>query len=538
MADADTLAETFDYVIIGAGSAGSVLANRLTEDPRVTVLVLEAGGSERHPYIEAPAAFIRTIDDRRFNWCFETEPADGVKGRAIHFPRGKALGGSSAINGHLYVRGQARDYDTWAQLGNRGWSYADVLPYFMRSEKRPGGDPGFRGSDGPLHVSDVHERHPLCEAFIEGVTGLGMPLNPDYNGAAQEGVAFYQRTIRNGRRWSAAHAFLRPAMRRPNLTVRSSARVSGVTFDGRMATGVAYRHHGRPMHARAGREVILSAGAIASPQILQISGVGPPAHLQAIGVAVRHALPGVGEGFQDHYACRVAARVRGIGTLNERARGLRLVGEVVRWYATGGGLLAFSPGHVGVFMRSSDNLEDPDLQFVFTPASYSDGMVGRLQPFPGMTVGVWQMRPESRGHVRARSAEPDDAPVIQPNYLAAERDRELLVAGIKQCRTFLATPPLAPYVDVETLPGAGVRSDDEILDYARSRGATVYHAVSTCRMGADPLAVVDDHLRVHGLDRLRVVDASIMPTMPSANTNAATIMIAEKAADLIRSAWA
>ena len=531
-------AEAFDYVIIGAGTAGCVLSNRLTEDPRITVLLIEAGGSEKHPYIEAPAAFIKTIDDKRFNWCFETEPAQSVKNRAIHFPRGKALGGSSAINGHLYVRGQARDYDTWAQLGNRGWSYDDVLPYFRKSETRPGGDPEIRGSDGPIHVSDVHERHPLCDAFIKGVTSLGVPLNEDYNGRSQEGVGYYQRTIRNGRRRSAAHAYLRPAMKRPNLTVRSSAVVSRITFDGRRATGIAYRHHGREMVAAAGREVILSAGAIASPQILHVSGIGPAAHLASIGVTVQHALDGVGEGFQDHYACRVAARVKNQTTLNERARGPRLLAEIAHWYTTGRGLLAFSPAHVGVFMRSANHLDMPDLQFVFTPASYSEGVVGKLQPFPGMTTGVWQMRPESKGYVRARSADPHDAPIIQPNYLAAERDQQVLVGGIKQCRRFLATAALAAFYDEETLPGPDVRTDDEILDYARSRGATVYHAVSTCRMGADPLAVVDDHLRVRGLDRLRVIDASIMPTMPSANTNAATLMIAEKGADLVKASQA
>lgn len=526
---------TFDYIIIGAGSAGSVLANRLSEDPKVSVLVLEAGGSERHTFVEMPAAFIKTVDDPRFNWCFETEPAEGVKGRAILFPRGKALGGSSAINGHLYVRGQSRDYDTWAQLGNRGWSYDDVLPYFMRSECRPEGDPAVRGREGPLHVSDIHARHPLCETFIAGLEQeLGIPYDPDYNNGTQGGVSYYQRTIHNGRRWSAAHAFLRPAMRRANVTVVTGAVVSEITFDGTRATGINYRHHGRPMQALAGREVVLSAGAIASPHLLQLSGIGPGPLLRDIGVPVRHELPGVGEGFQDHYAVRVAARVKGHETLNERARGLRLGWEVIKWMTAGKGMLAFSPAHVAAFLKSMPHLETPDLQFVFTPASYAEGMIGALQPFPGMTTGTWQLRPESKGYVRARSRFPHDAPIIQPNYLAAETDQQALIAGVRWCRRFLGTEALRPYVEAETLPGRDVESDDEILDYARSRGATVYHAVSTCRMGSDPMAVVDDQLRVKGLQRLRVIDASVMPTMPSANTNAATLMIAEKGADLLK----
>lgn len=527
---------TFDYVIVGAGSAGSILANRLSEDPRVSVLVLEAGGSEKHLFVEMPAAFIKTIDDPRFNYCFHTEPSDGVKGRAILFPRGKALGGSSAINGHLYVRGQSRDYDTWAQLGNRGWSYDDVLPYFKRSENRPGGDADLRGQDGPLHVSDIHEKHPLCEAFIAGAQELGIPIDPDYNKGTQNGVSYYQRTIHKGRRWSAAHAFLRPAMRRPNVTVLTGAVASKLTFNGTRVTGLRYHHHGRSAEVLAGREVILSAGAIASPQLLQISGIGPGDLLRRIGVDVRHELKGVGESFQDHYAVRVAARVKKQLTLNERARGLRLGWEFAKWLAAGKGMLAFSPAHVATFLKSMPHLDTPDLQFIFTPASYAEGMIGALQPFPGMTTGTWQMRPESKGYVRAQSAEPHVAPLIQPNYLNADTDQRSLVAGIRMCRQFLATQALKPYFDGETLPGADIQTDDEILDYARARGATVYHAVSSCRMGSDPMAVVDDQLRVRGLQSLRVIDASVMPTMPSANTNAATMMIAEKGADLLKEA--
>ena len=526
--------EAADYVIVGAGSAGSVLAYRLSEDPDVKVLVIEAGGSERHPYVEMPVGFIKTINDSRFNWCFETEPTDAVKGRAIHFPRGKVLGGSSAINGHLYVRGQRLDYDTWGQLGNRGWSYEDVLPYFKKSETRPGGDPAFRGTEGPLHVSDIHERHPLCEAFLAGAGELGLKRNDDYNGATQEGCCYYQRTIRNGRRWSAAHAFLRPAMRRANVDVVSEAMVREITFEGRRATGIRFTRWGQERFAQARRAVILAAGAIQTPQLLQVSGIGPGEVLKSIGVAVRHEMAGVGEGFQDHYAVRVAARVKNQGTLNERARGFNLMAEVAKWYATGKSMIAFSPSHVAAFVRSEPHLEAPDLQFVFTPASYSENTIGQLQEFPGMTTGAWQMRPESRGYVRARSGDIHEAPVIQPNYLTHEGDQRAIVAGMKQCRAFLGTSPLAPYFDGETLPGKDVQRDDELLEYARERGATVYHAVSSCRMGPDDMAVVDDQLRVKGIDNLRVIDASVMPTMPSANTNAATLMIAEKGADLLK----
>lgn len=526
-------AETYDYVIVGAGSAGCVLANRLSAGGRSTVAVLEAGGTDRHPHILAPAGFVKTFQNPRFNWCFTTEPGEGVDGRSIYFPRGRVLGGSSSINGHLYVRGQARDYDSWAQMGNRGWSYADVLPYFRRSEDRSTGADEYRGAGGPQHISDIHARHPICEAFVEGAAELGLPRNPDYNGASQEGVAYYQRTIRKGRRASAAASFLRPAMRRPNLRVITRATVTGLQMEERCVTGVTYRRGGREHVIRAGREVILSAGAIGSPHLLQLSGIGAPELLGDIGIPVRHALSGVGEGLRDHFAARVVHRVSRPVTLNELAHGPRLWWEIARWMVSGTGLLAFSPAHVAAFVRSEPALDAPDLQIVFTPASYSDGVTGQLQRTPGMTAGFWQMRPESRGWVRARSADPQEAPAIQPNYLIAEEDRRAAVAGVRWCRRLLSTRALAPFSERETLPGLEAQTDEELLTHVRRRGATVYHAVGTCRMGPDPLAVVDERLRVHGLDRLRVVDASIMPSMPSANTNAATLMLAEKASDMI-----
>ncbi len=397
------MADSYDYVIVGAGSAGCVLANRLSTDPAIRVLLLEAGGSDLHPYIRAPAGFIKTFQSLRFNWCYTTEPVAGADNRPIYFPRGKVLGGSSAINGSLYVRGQQQDFDTWAQLGNRGWSFDDVLPYFRRSEDRSSGADAYHGTGGPQHVSDINERHPICEAFIAGAESLGVPRNPDYNGIEQEGVAHYQRTIRNGRRHSAATGYLAPVRRRPNLRVVTGAHVQRLDIADRRACGVTYRQGGQERRAIAAGEVILSAGTVNSPHLLQLSGIGPAAVLQGIGIEPLHELPGVGEGLQDHFATRVAHRVVLGRTLNERARGPRLWWEVANWLATGQGVLSLSPAHVGAFIRSHASLDAPDLQIVFTPASYSEGVTGKLQPFPGMTCGVWQMRPHSRGWVRARS---------------------------------------------------------------------------------------------------------------------------------------
>ncbi len=527
------MAGPYDYVIIGAGSAGCVLANRLSADPAISVLLLEAGGSDRHPYIRAPAGFIKTFQDPRFNWCYATEPGPGVDQREIFFPRGKVLGGSSSINGHLYVRGQVRDFDTWAQLGNRGWSYDDVLPYFQRSEDRSSGADAFHGAGGPQHVSDIGERHPVCEAFIDGAESLGVPRNPDYNGMTQEGVAYYQRTIRKGRRHSAATGFLHTVRRRPNLRIETSAHVLRLDCQGQRVLGVTYRQHGWVREARAGVETILAAGAVNSPHLLQVSGIGDAERLRDIGIAPVHHLRGVGEDLQDHYATRVAHRVTLGKTLNERARGPRLLWEIASWLATGEGLLSFSPAHVGAFLRSRPELDAPDLQVVFTPASYSDGVIGKLQPFPGMTCGVWQMRPHSRGWVRARSADPDVAPAIQPNYLTDPADQQAAIDGLRWARRLLGSAALASYRGEETVPGAASASDANLLAYARARGATVYHAIGTCRMGMDEGAVVGPDLKLRGMDGLRVVDASVMPAMVSANTNASTLMIAEKASDML-----
>jgi choline dehydrogenase len=529
--------DEFDYVIVGAGSAGCVIAARLSEDPNVSICVLEAGPPDRNIFIHIPAGFMKTIVNPSVNWLYETEPSEGSGGRRIPQPRGKTLGGSSSINGHIYNRGQRLDYDNWAQRGNRGWGYADVLPYFKRAERRIGkGDDTFRGRDGNLVVTDINWSHPLCDAFMDGAENLGIPRNPDYNGARQEGVSYSQRTIHQRRRMSAARGFLHPALKRGNIDVRTSALCSRVLFEGKRAVGVEYVRAGNTQSVRARREVILCGGTVNSPQLLQLSGVGPAALLKEIGVPVVHDLPSVGENLRDHYPVRMTARVKGIDTLNERSRGLPLVKEVAKYFLGGKSILSLSPTLVYVFWRSNEALDNGDVQITFTPASYNEGVQSQLDEFPGMTIAPWQQRPESTGYIRAKSSNPMEKPAIQPNYLAEELDRTTLIGAMRLAKRLITTPELAPYYDRAEAPGDDIQSDDELLDFARQRGTTAFHLMGTCRMGpaTDPSTVVDDELRVHGMEGLRVADASIMPMMPSSNTNAPTIMIGEKAADMIR----
>ncbi|MBB4395372.1 GMC family oxidoreductase [Bradyrhizobium sp. ERR14] len=531
--------DRFDYVIVGAGSAGCVLTSRLSEDPNTSVCVLEAGPSDWHPYIHLPAGFIKTFHMKSINWAYQQEPGPWTGGRSIYAPRGKTLGGSSSINGHIYNRGQRMDFDTWAQMGNRGWGYADVLPYFRRLEKRVGeGEDTYRGREGSLTVTTMEWRDPLCEAFMEGAVSLGIPRNPDYNGKTQEGVSYCQRTINNGLRVSGATAFLKPAMKRPNVHVHTHAHATEIIFEGKRAVGVRYTKGGRggtPVEVRANKEVILSGGTYNSPQLLQLSGVGSPDLLQQHGIAVRHALP-VGEGLQDHYAPRTVARVKDIKTINELRRGFSLWIEALKWATARRGLLSLSPTMVYCFWHSGESAESSDLQLTFTPASYKEGVQGQLEDEPGMTVASWQQRPESRGYVRIRSSDPFAPPIIQTNYLDAELDRRVIVGGMKLARRLLKSAPLSPYYAYEDFPGPNVNTDDEFLQAATERGTTTFHPGCTCRMGpADSTwAVVDDQLRVHGLEGLRVIDASVMPRMISANLNASTMMIADRASDLIR----
>lgn len=531
--------DRFDYVIIGAGSAGCVLTSRLSEDPDTSVCVLEAGPSDWHPYIHLPAGFIKTFHMKSINWAYQQEVGPWTGGRSIYAPRGKTLGGSSSINGHIYNRGQRMDFDTWAQMGNRGWGYADVLPYFKRLEKRVGeGDNTFRGRDGNLTVTTMDWRDPLCEAFMEGAVSLGIPRNPDYNGRIQEGVSYCQRTIDKGLRVSGSTAFLKPAMKRPNVHVQTHAHATEIIFEGKRAVGVRYTKGGKggtPVEVRANKEVILSGGTYNSPQLLQLSGVGSPDLLGAHGIQVRHALP-VGEGLQDHYAPRTVARVKDIKTINELRRGFSLWIEALKWATARRGLLSLSPTMVYCFWHSGESADSSDLQLTFTPASYKEGVQGQLEDEPGMTVASWQQRPESRGYVRIRSSDPFAPPIIQTNYLDAELDRRVIVGGMKLARRLLKSAPLSPYYAYEDFPGPNINTDDEFLAAATERGTTTFHPGCTCRMGpaGSTWAVVDDQLRVHGLEGLRVIDASVMPRMISANLNASTMMIADRASDLIR----
>ncbi|TWT14028.1 GMC family oxidoreductase [Reyranella sp. CPCC 100927] len=529
--------ETFDYIIVGAGAAGCVLANRLSASGQHRVAVLEAGGPDRHIWIKVPAGFNKTVYDPKLNWGYETAPGPHIDGRKIMFPRGKVLGGSGSINGHLYVRGQAADYDTWAQLGCRGWSWTDVLPYFKRAERRVGGEDAVRGRDGLLYIEDQRDPHLLSDAYVAANEALGLKRTADYNCGDQEGTFLYQQMMRGGRRWSPVDAYLRPILSRPNLRVIPWVLAERVVFDGKRATGVRYRRRdGGAETLNASRDVILCGGSINTPHLLQLSGVGDPAWLNDLGVDVVHALPGVGRNFRDHYAVRVSALVKGAGSLNERSHGLRLVGEVIRYAINRKGLLAASPSHAGGYVKTRPGLETPDMQLYFAPASYAGGRYGTavLDTRPGMTLGASQLRPESTGHVKALSADAAAKPEIQPNYLADQIDRDALLAAMKYLRKLLATKPLVDYVDHENFPGPQIKSDDELMAHARATGSTTYHPVGTCKIGTDPMAVVDPlSMKVIGLQGLRVADASVMPTMVSGNTYAATNMIAEKASDLI-----
>ena len=523
----------FDYIVVGAGSAGCVLAARLTESGRHSVLLLEAGGEDRHVWIHIPIGYGKLFVNPRVNWMYESEPEPELGDRRIPQPRGKVLGGSSSINGLVYIRGQREDFDGWRQQGLTGWSYDDVLPYFRKAEDQERGADEFHGEGGPLAVSDQRQSHELCDAFIAAADQVGIPRTDDFNGASQEGAGYYQMTARHGRRWSTARGYLRPARKRPNLRVVTEALSSRVLFEGRRAVGVEFLQGGEKRTARARREVILAAGAFASPQLLQLSGVGPAWLLRERGIPVVADMP-VGEALQDHLQVRMVFKCRKACTLNDEVASFgRKLGMGLRYALWRKGSLAVSAGYAGLFFRTDKRLATPDIQSHFLIFS-TDKMGTTLHPWSGFTASVCQLRPESRGFVRVKSADPREAPSIQPNYLKEELDRRTVVAGLHRLREVMRATPLEPYVAAEAEPGPGVADDAALLQYARERGTTIYHPTCTCRMGKDPAAVTDERLRVRGFERLRVVDGSVMPSVVSGNTNAAIVMIAEKASDMIQ----
>jgi choline dehydrogenase len=529
--------EQYDYIVVGAGSAGAALAARLSEDPKNSVLLVEAGAA-RHMYSWLPVSFGLLIHNPAANWLYESEPEECTGNRTIPVPRGKLLGGSSAINGLVWVRGQPHDYNTWAQMGARGWSWQDVAPVFTKIENFDGGTDNGRGGDGPLRVSTVPDQNPLYDALFKAGEQAGFKINPDYNSEDQEGISKTQTSIHRGVRMSVARCYLKPAMKRPNLRVIADAPTRRIVLEGKRCVGIVYEKWGKEVEVRAGREVILSAGAVATPQLLELSGIGRAEVLKQHGIEVKHALPAVGENLRDHINARVIWRVKVPEvSYNTRARGVGAVREALRYATTRGGFLSLPSAPLLAFIKTHKEMETPDVQMHIVPYSVKDPKRRILQEFPSMTISVYQLRPESLGSIHIRSANPDDQPKILFNFLTNSIDQQCMVDGFNTIRKIAAQPALDVYRGDEYSPGMDVRTDDEILHYIRNNSQTAYHPIGTCRMGPEgPNTVVDERLRVHGISGLRIADASIFPTMPSGNTNAPSIMVGEKAAEILRAA--
>ncbi|ARU89502.1 GMC family oxidoreductase [Pseudomonas sp. M30-35] len=524
---------TYDFVVVGAGSAGCVLANRLSENGRYSVCLLEAGPPDRYPWIHIPIGYAKTMFHPVYNWGFYTDPDPGMNNRRIYWPRGRVWGGCSSINGLIYIRGQQADYDAWAESGNDGWGWKDVLPYFRRAENNDLGPGPTHGTAGPLYASSIKARHPLTEGFIEAAKELGVPRTNDFNTGDQEGVGYYQLTTRNGLRCSTAVAYLHPARKRSNLTIISLAKAQKIVFDAKRATGVVFEKDGQLQTLNAKREVILSAGALQSPQLLQLSGVGSHELLKKFAIPLVHELPGVGENLQDHLQIRMIYQcTRPITTNDELRSPWRKLRMGLQWLFTRSGPLAIGINQGGLFTKVLEPSKTPDIQYHFGTLS-ADSAGGKVHPFSGFTMSVCQLRPESRGYVRIVSNDPNQPPSMQPNYLSTELDRQTAIAGVRYTRKLAATGPLRDLIKREHLPGIEQQSDEQILQFCRQYGATIFHPSGTCKMGSDPMAVVDSRLRVHGIKGLRVVDCSIMPTLVSGNTNVPVVMIAEKASTMI-----